>query len=112
MSRTSTGARRRILPTTRGTGVAWPERALTSPGLADVDALERGGEAVGVAFAADLAVGDDVDAGALHVADRQDGGVVLRLFEPGLGHAPDVHAHARHRSSPACSRFTSQSGCG
>ena len=36
-----------------------------------VHAVERGGEAVGVAFAPHLAIGDDVDAGALLVADRQ-----------------------------------------
>ena len=34
MSRTSTGPLRLIGPTTRGTGVRWPERALTCPGLA------------------------------------------------------------------------------
>ncbi len=45
-----------------------------------VDALQREGETVGVALAADLAVGDDVDAGAFHVADREDRGVVLRLL--------------------------------
>ena len=33
--------------------------------VVDVDALERGGEAVGVALAPDLAVGDDVEAGLL-----------------------------------------------
>ena len=66
--------------------------------LVVVDAVERGGEAVGVAFPAHLAVGDDVDAGALHVADRQQRGVVLRLRQIGLGDAPQlVHAHARHR---------------
>ena len=32
MSRTSTAFVRLILPTTRGTGVSWPERALTWPG--------------------------------------------------------------------------------
>ena len=50
-------------------------------GIVGVDAFERGGEAVGIALAADFAVGDDVDAGALHVADGEDGGVVLRLLE-------------------------------
>jgi hypothetical protein len=46
-----------------------------------VDAVERRREAVGIALAAHLAVGDDVDAGAFLVADRDDRRVVLRLFE-------------------------------
>ena len=33
-------------------------------GIVEIDAVERGGEAVGVALAPDLAVGDDVEAGA------------------------------------------------
>ena len=65
--------------------------------MLSVDALQRQGEAVGVAFAADLAVGDDVDAGALHVADRQDRAVVLRRFQQLRGNAPDVlRMGARH----------------
>jgi hypothetical protein len=36
---------------------------------------------VRVALAADLAIGDDVDAGGLHVADRELGRVVLRGFD-------------------------------
>ena len=55
-----------------------------------VHALERGGETVGVALAAHLAVGDDVDAGALLVADREQRGVVLRLLEPGRLDAPQL----------------------
>ncbi len=62
-----------------------------------VDAAERGGEAVGVAFPPHLAVGHDVDAGALHVADGDQGRIVLGLLEERLGHAPDLtHARARH----------------
>jgi hypothetical protein len=38
--------------------------------IVDVDALERRGEAVGVALAPHFAVGDDIEAGALLVADR------------------------------------------
>jgi hypothetical protein len=77
-----------------------------------VDALERGGESVGVAFAADLAVGDDVDAGALLVADREQRGVVLRLIEPGRLDAPQPRARARGGTISARSRRSSQSGCG
>jgi hypothetical protein len=66
-------------------------------GVVGVDAFERSRKAVGVAFAANLAVGDDIDAGALHVADRDDRRVVLRLFQMLLGQAPHlVHAGARH----------------
>src|SRR5438105_3380066 len=59
-------------------------------GIVEIDALQGRGEAVAVAFAADLAVGDDVDAGALHVADGYQGGRVLGVFEPRLGYAPHV----------------------
>ena len=66
-------------------------------GLLEVDALQRGREMVGVAFAPDLAVGDDVDAGALHVADGEDGRVVLRQLQQFAGEAPHLRrAHARH----------------
>ena len=101
MSRTSTGARALDLGDHARHRRLVARARLDVAGLVDVDALERGGEAVGVALAADLAVGDDVDAGPLHVADGDDGGIVLRLLEPRLGHAPDVHAHARHASSTA-----------
>ena len=46
-------------------------------GVIDIDAIERGGEAVGVALPADLTVGNDVEPRALLVADGEDSGVVL-----------------------------------
>ena len=55
-----------------------------------VHALERGSEAVGVALAAHLAVGHDVDAGALHVLDCEPRCVVLRLLEEHLGNPPQL----------------------
>ena len=68
-------------------------------GIVDVDAFERGGEAVGVAFAAHLAVGDDVEAGALLVANREQRGVVLRLLETFGRDAPQLAgAHARREA--------------
>ena len=74
-----------------------PLRLITVPGIVDVDAVERGGEAVGIAFAPLLAVGDDVEPGALLVADGEDGGVVLRRFELVRRDEPEiVGAHARH----------------
>ena len=65
--------------------------------IVDVDAVKRGGEAVGIAFAALLAVGDDVEPGALLVADGKDGGIVLRRFELVRRDQPEIAgAHARH----------------
>jgi hypothetical protein len=62
-----------------------------------IDSLERQREAVGVALAPDLAVRDDVDAGALHVPDRQNGRIVLRLFEEIARNPPELRCvHARH----------------
>ena len=68
-------------------------------GIVDVDAVERGGEAVGIALAAHLAVGDDVEADLLLVADRQQRGVVLRLLQP-FGRDPPqlLRAHARRKA--------------
>src|SRR5438309_3206930 len=42
-----------------------------APRMIEIDAFERGGEAVGIAFAPDLAVGDDVEAGPLLRPDRK-----------------------------------------
>src|SRR5712692_5647257 len=55
-----------------------------------VDAAKRGGEAVRVALPPDLAVRDNVDAGALHVVDRDDRGIVLSLLEPGRVNPPHL----------------------
>ena len=90
---------RRILPTMRGTGFGWPERSSARARVVEVDALERGGEAVGVALAADLAVGDDVEAGLLLRADGEQRRVVLRLGEVRLGDAPELAARARAAES-------------
>jgi hypothetical protein len=61
-----------------------------------VDAVECDGEAVRVALRAHLAIGDDVDSRALHVADGDQGGVVLRALQRILRDAPDLlQPHAR-----------------
>ena len=66
-------------------------------GVVDVHAVERGGEPVRIALAPDLAVAHDVDAGSLHVADGDHGGIVLRLLQEGLGHPPHrLQADARN----------------
>ena len=82
-------------------------------GIVDVDALERGGEAVRVALAAHLAVGDDVEPGALLVADGEQRRVVLRLLEPIRRTRHSSFARTRGGKRPASfSRSISQSGCG
>ena len=96
-SGTSTAVRRRIGPQTRGTGMGTPLRLIVVLGPLDIDPLQRGREAVGIAFAAYLAVGDDVDARALHIADCKQRSVVLRFFEEGALHTPHVgDAYARN----------------
>src|SRR5215212_6112006 len=65
--------------------------------VVDVDPLQRGGKAVGVALAPDLAVADDVDPSTLHVADCNEGSVVLGLLEHVRRHPPDLlEPHPRH----------------
>ena len=66
-------------------------------GMLGVDPVQRRGEAVGVALAPHLPIGDGVDPRALHVADGQPRGVVLGLLQEGLGDPPGRgHAHAWH----------------
>ena len=68
--------------------------------VVDVDAVERGGEVVGVALAADLAVGDEVEARALLGPDGHLGGVVLRLGEVvGLDAPQLLGPHARREAA-------------
>src|SRR5262245_40954448 len=55
-----------------------------------VDAFERGGKAVGIAFAAHLAVGNDVEAGALLIANCKERRVILRLFQEFGRNAPEL----------------------
>src|SRR5947207_9820311 len=67
--------------------------------MVDIDALERGGEAVGIAFAPDLAVRDDVEAGPLLRPDGEQRGVVLRLGVTRLGNPPQLfRAHAGRKA--------------
>jgi hypothetical protein len=70
-------------------------------GVVDVHAVEGGGEPVRVAFPADLAVGDDVDAGELEVADREPCGVVLGLLEMLRRDAPDLTGAGAWGQPPA-----------
>ena len=114
MSRTSTGRVRRGSCRRRAASPRLaPGAALHHRRVVDVDAFERGRETVGIAFAPHLAVGDDVDAGALHVADRDQRGVVLRLLEKGSG---TRHISFTRTRGTVCDLSTllstSQSGCG
>src|SRR2546423_9255281 len=71
-----------------------------APRMIEIDAFERGGEAVGIAFAPDLAVGDEVEAGPFLRPDGEQRGVVLRLGEIGLRNAPQLfRTHARREAS-------------
>jgi hypothetical protein len=71
------------------------------PGRLDVGPIERGGKPIGVALAAHLPVGDDVQAGALLIADRQQRGVVLGLLEIARIDPPQFGgAHARREALP------------
>jgi hypothetical protein len=72
-------------------------------GIVEVDAVEGGCEAIGIALPPHLAVGDDVDAGPLHVLDGEAGGVVLGLLEELLWNPPKLarpHPRRQPRSEP------------
>ena len=69
-------------------------------GVVQVDAIERGGKSVGIAFAPDLTIGDDVQASAFLRLDRHDGGVFLGFGQVGLGYAPEfTRSHARWKAA-------------
>ena len=68
-------------------------------GVVEVDAFERGGEAVRVALAPDLAVADDVEPRLLLRADRDQGRVVLRLVAGTAAGCARARARARAAES-------------
>ena len=77
----------------RGAAVGADHRA----GIDRVEAVERQAEIIRVALAADLAVTDDIDAGPLHLADRDNRRIVLRFAQLRLRDAPDLmRMHPRH----------------
>src|SRR2546427_10475150 len=71
-----------------------------SAGTVDIDAFERGGEALGIAFAPDLAVGDDVEAAPLRRPKGEHCGAVLRLGERRLGTPPQLFCPYAGRKAP------------
>src|SRR5581483_12164648 len=66
----------------------------------EVDAFERGGEAVGVALAPDLAVGHDVEAGFLLRLDGEQSRIVLRFPEEALLDPPKLARAQPRRKAP------------
>ncbi len=64
-------------------------------GIIQIDSFQRGGKPVRITFAADFPVGDDVQAGAFLLANRQDSGIVLRFFEKLGRDAPKVGSAQR-----------------
>ena len=61
-------------------------------GIVDVHAFQSGGEPVGIALTANLAVRDDVQTGTLLSADRQYRRVILRFFEKLRRNAPKLRS--------------------
>ena len=68
--------------------------------IVEIDSFQRGGEAVRIALAAHLAIGHDVDAGALLHMDRHDRRIVLRFVEEIGRGAPQFTCADARRKSP------------
>ena len=62
-------------------GIGMPRAIERGAVVVHVDAVERGGEAVRIALAPHLAIGDDVESRPFLLVDRPDGRVVLRFLE-------------------------------
>jgi hypothetical protein len=58
--------------------------------VVDVHTGQCGGEVVGIALPADLAVGDDVQPSAFLLPNRDQCGIVLRLVKVFIGEAPQL----------------------
>jgi hypothetical protein len=80
--------------------------------VVEVEPVQRRGEAVGVALAPDLAIGQDVEPRLLLLANGDTGGVVLRLLQDsGSGMRQSSLARVRGGNCPfSFSRSMSQSG--
>src|SRR5271166_1404853 len=66
------------------------------PRIVEVNAIESRGKPVGIALAANLAIGENVEARAFLIADSQNGRVVLCLFQPFGRDSPQLlRAHSR-----------------
>ena len=49
-------------------------------GMINVHAFQSGGETIRIAFAPSLTISDDLEARSFLIPDRQNRGIVLRLF--------------------------------
>ena len=68
--------------------------------VVDIDSAKRCRNPVRIAFATNFAIGDDVDARPFHVADREQGCIVLGVFEQVRVDAPHFEcAHPRWKAS-------------
>jgi hypothetical protein len=68
-----------------------------------IDTLKRGGKAVRIAFAPLLAVGDDIEAYALLIPDREKCCLILFCFKSLRIDQPEIiHPYARHHLRQPC----------
>jgi hypothetical protein len=82
-------------------------------GIIDIDAIERGGEPVGIAFPANLAIRNDIEAGTFLRPDGEKRRIVLRFEKMRLIDTPEFRGANRGGNRPrSFSRSISQSGCG
>jgi hypothetical protein len=82
-------------------GIGVPAAVERRPWIVDVDPVECRREPVRVALAAHLAVGDDVEPGALLIADREHRRIVLGLLEIARVDPPQLGgAHAGRKAAP------------
>jgi len=68
--------------------------------IINIDTLERGGEAVRVAFAALFTVRNDIEAGAFLVANSKQCRIVLRFFQKFRSDAPQLVCPDAWREAP------------
>ena len=82
-----------------GYGVGMTAAVERRTGVVQIDAFQFGRKPVRITFAADFAIGDDVESGPFLVEDRQTRGIVLCLQKPLRIDAPQLAgAHARRET--------------
>jgi hypothetical protein len=82
-------------------------------GIVEIDTVERRREAVGIAFAADLAVGHDVQPGVLLRPDGEQRRVVLRLLQVLRRDAPEfARPYPRWKAARQFLAVDEPVGCG
>ena len=68
--------------------------------IIQVDPIERGGEAIRIALAADLPIGNDIEPGVFLRLDGHQRGIVLRLRQIRLRYAPQLECPHPRREAP------------